>query len=181
MPAAINLTGQRFGRLTVEFRVGTQNGSALWQCHCDCGKVVKAQTRYLRSGNIQSCGCIHSEQLAIRNRRNMIHGGCIEGQEERLYGVWHSMIQRCYDVKRKDYPNYGGRGIRVCEEWRHDYTAFRKWALLNGYDPCAKYMKCTIDRKNVDGPYSPENCRFVDSKAQANNRRKPKRKEEEHE
>ena len=82
------------------------------------------------------------------------------------------MKQRCYDSKRKDYANYGGRGISVCNEWRNDYSTFRDWAYLHGYNPNAAYMNCTLDRINVNGNYCPENCRFVSMKIQAKNRRK---------
>lgn len=175
MTKAIDLTGQRFGRLTAESRVGSQNGCALWLCRCDCGKSVKVQTRRLRSGNTKSCGCIHREGLSARNRQSKVHGGCANGKEERLYGVWHAMIQRCYDKQRKDYPNYGGRGVSVCTEWRISYAVFRDWALANGYDPQAPYMTCTLDRVDVNKGYCPENCRWVDMKTQANNRRKRKK------
>lgn len=89
----------------------------------------------------------------------------------RLYNVWKAMRQRCSDPGCKDYPNYGGRGITICPEW-DDYTAFRSWALASGYDSEAPRGVCTIDRTDVDGDYCPTNCRWVDSKTQANNKRK---------
>lgn len=165
-----DLKGQRFGRLTVLERIGTRSGCALWRCLCDCGKLVNIPSRSLRSGNTKSCGCLHSAELIMRNKKNAKHNH----SDDRLYGVWHAMKQRCYNKHRKDYQNYGERGIKVCEEWKNDFTNFRKWALENGYDCHAQYMTCTIDRINVNKDYSPTNCRFVDAKIQANNRRKRK-------
>lgn len=168
MPAFIDLSGERYGRLQVIKRIGTKQGSPLWLCNCDCGNTTEVISRNLRSGNTSSCGCVHSEQLAHRNYENRTHGDT----DSRLYGVWHSMKQRCYDKNRKDYQDYGGRGIYVCEEWKNDYSAFQKWALNNGYDKDAPYMQCTLDRKDGNDPYAPWNCRWVDAKTQANNRRK---------
>ena len=91
---------------------------------------------------------------------------------ERLYkSVWAAMNQRCHNPNYHHYHLYGGRGISVCDEWRHDYLAFREWAMANGYDPDAPYGKCTIDRIDVNGNYEPSNCRFVTMMEQSKNKR----------
>lgn len=167
MGAFIDMTGKKVGRLTAIKRIGTRKGSALWLCQCECGNTLEVNTSTLNSGNTKSCGCIHSEQLAKRNYENRIHGDA----DSRLYGVWRSMKQRCYDSNRKDFKNYGGRGITVCDEWKNNYSVFLKWSLANGYDYSADYMKCTIERASGNGPYAPWNCQWVDAKTQAKNRR----------
>lgn len=87
----------------------------------------------------------------------------------RLHSIWNSMITRCYSKHRKSYKNYGGRGIVVCIEWRNDFMTFYNWAYENGYND-----KLTLDRINNDGNYEPNNCRWVDYKTQARNRRSNK-------
>lgn len=86
------------------------------------------------------------------------------------------MNNRCYNESADDYKYYGGRGIKICDAWRHNYPAFKKWALENGYDDKAAFGKCTIDRIDVNGDYEPSNCRWVDMKTQSNNRRNVKNK-----
>lgn len=99
--------------------------------------------------------------------RKMRHGL----SRTRLYYVWLAMKRRCDNKNVEQYKNYGARGISVCPQWQNDFLTFRKWALENGYDENASYGECTIDRVNVDGDYSPENCRWISTKLQQNNRR----------
>lgn len=175
MPALIDLSGQRFGRLTVIKRIGTRSTHPLWLCRCDCGKEVETTTSSLRSGHTRSCGCYQNEARAsharaagiARDKQLTKHGH----SGERLYAVWKAMRQRCMNPHDKFYPDYGGRGISTCNEW-NDYEKFREWAYSNGYDPTAPFGESTLDRINNDLGYSPKNCRFVSLKTQANNRRK---------
>lgn len=163
MSKLIDLTGQRFGRLTVISRAGnSKNGRAKWFCQCDCGNTVEVLGKSLRSQESASCGCRKIECL---NR--ITHGG----RKERLYRVWAGMKERCNYPLHPGYKNYGGRGIKVCKEW-NDYSVFREWAMTHGYDPDAPRGQCTLDRIDVNGPYAPWNCQWVDMKTQAQNRQK---------
>lgn len=163
-----DLSGQRFGKLVVVEYTGkrTEPGhNAIWLCKCDCGKTIEVRGSNLTTTRRpqKSCGCYVKEKARLVNTT---HGGT----HERLYGVWMGMRRRCYDPKIKDYGRYGGRGIKVCEEWK-DYSNFRKWAFDSNYDQYADFQKCTLDRIDPDGNYEPDNCRWVDITEQENNRR----------
>lgn len=165
MSSLVDLTGQKFGRLVVLGR-GTQKykGNAFWRCQCDCGSVVDVASNHLRSGRVQSCGCLGRENSA---KSHTTHGG----SHTRLYGVWACMISRCYTPSNTSYQRYGAKGVKVCDEWRKDFAAFQNWAMSNGYDETAKRGECTIDRIDVYGNYEPNNCRWVSMSAQNKNKR----------
>lgn len=161
-----DLTGQRFGKLVAVKCVGRdRHKNALWLCDCDCGRTKVIPSRSLVQGRSKSCGCLETGEFINATERHM-HGG----SGERLYRVWGGMRNRCYDRHRREYPNYGGRGIKVCDEWLHDYAAFRDWAYSNGYDPSLPGKECSIDRIDVDGDYCPSNCRWVTMKDQSFNK-----------
>ncbi len=162
MSKRIDLTGEKFDRLKVISYVGTnKNGQALWQCECKCGKKIVTKGKYLRNGDTKSCGCLVKEVASKRmNERNTKHGK----RNTRLYAIWHGMKQRTQEKTNKAYEKYGGRGIKLCEEW-NDFNKFEKWALENGY-----MHSLTLDRKDNDGDYCPQNCRWTTYKTQANNR-----------
>lgn len=157
----INLTGLRFGSLTVRKRVGSARGSVWWDCYCDCGKSIFASTGYLGNGNTRSCGCGQKKAAALTCLKRGKH--FMKGTS--LYNRWRSMLQRCYYKGHIGHKYYGGRGILVCEEWRK-FEIFMQWALSNGYKE-----SLSLDRINVDGNYEPANCRWITMRDQTNNRR----------
>lgn len=162
-----DLVGERFGRLTVVSRAPNNNkGNTMWNCLCDCGKTTTVVAYSLKNGSSKSCGCYHSECIAQTNKdTKTTHGG----KKTRLYRIWNGMKQRCLNPNSKDYENYGGRGIRICEEWDRDFYEFQNWAIHNCYS-----SELSIDRIDNNGNYEPSNCRWATKSQQNSNRRKYK-------
>lgn len=157
-----DLAGMRFGRLIVigrdeDYISPKGYHSTQWLCKCDCGNTATVRALYLKSGAIRSCGCLREE-----HPNHTTHGG----SKTRLYRIWQGMIRRCENMHDSSYPLYGGRGIRVCDEWRNNYPEFREWAIANGYRD-----DLSIDRINNDNEYSASNCRWANNKEQQNNKR----------
>lgn len=165
------LTGKRFGRMTVIRQTDRPPGklhNRYWLCRCDCGNEKVYCTGEINRGAIVSCGCYHREMASKRAyEQHLTHGKT----GTRLYGIWNAMKDRCSNPNCKTFHLYGGRGIKVCEEWKHSFEAFSEWAVLNGYDPSKKRGECTVDRIDVNGNYCPENCRIVSQKEQCKNKR----------
>lgn len=159
-----DISGQRFGRLVAIEPIGkTKVGNIIWRCKCDCGNEKNVSTKDLGHGT-SSCGCYSKE---VHKKVFTKHGQ----RHSRLYSVHRSMLGRCRNPNVREYHNYGGRGIKVCDEWRNSFEAFRDWAYANGYDENAPKCECTLDRIDPNGNYEPSNCRWVSIKTQERNRR----------
>jgi len=162
MPKLVDITGMRFGRLTVSKHLGRGLGksrSHFWLCLCDCGASVNVNGSCLRGGATKSCGCLQRDMARSVGDRTKTHGMT----KTTTYNVWASMIQRCHNANAKDYERYGGRGILVCEAWQ----AFDAFLRDMGERPLGK----SLDRIDNEKGYSPENCRWVNAKIQQRNKR----------
>lgn len=148
-----NLIGQRFTRLVVQSLHKTHNGRAIWNCRCDCGNDSIVWSQALKAGRVRSCGCLKVE---LQTKHGFYR--------HPLYGTWKSMIDRCVNKNCKDFPNYGGRGIRVCRRWSNNPGAFIE-------DMGARPAGTSLDRIDVNGNYEPGNCRWATNEVQGKNRR----------
>lgn len=159
------LIGQRFGRLTVIKEGGrAKSRSVIWICQCDCGNIHNVTTSLLIKGSIKSCGCLRREMVIQKNYKHGL-------SNTRLYHIWASIKDRCYRKSDKNYPSYGARGIKMCQEWQENFQSFYEWAMSSGYDELSERGECTIDRINNDGNYEPSNCRWANSTVQQRNKR----------
>lgn len=155
----VDLTGKKFGRLTVIRETDQRkSGSVVWECKCDCGNTVFVSQNHLSRGATVSCGCYNAE-------KDKTHGM----SHTHLHTVWACMKDRCLNPNHPQFKDYGGRGIKICDEWL-DSSAFIEWAKENGYREDER-GKCTLDRIDVNGNYEPSNCRWVSMKEQCRNRR----------
>lgn len=161
-----DLTGKRFGRLAVLAITNKRiNRHVVWECLCDCGNKHFVQSNSLLSGKTQSCGCFMTES---RGMARITH----HQSNEKIYVVWQGMRKRCFSRYHKNYKDYGGRGIVVCDEWNESFQAFYDYVSQLPHFGEKGY---SLDRINNDGNYEPGNVQWATQKEQMNNTRKTKK------
>jgi hypothetical protein len=156
----MNLTGERYGRLTVlrKCRDGKR-----WRCRCECGKRTRVLREHLRSGHTRSCGCLKRELV---KKSSLTHGHTRDRKRTAEYMAWAAMLARCSNPRGPKYAYYGGRGIRVCRKWKRSFATFFRDV---GSKPSSKH---SLDRfPNKNGNYEPGNVRWATQKEQCRNTR----------
>lgn len=162
MGQLIDLTNQKFGRLTVIEKTDKRGsgGAVFWRCVCSCGKTTDVSSSCLRGNQTKSCGCLFLDLASQKGKNKKTHGK----SETRIYRIWSNMKSRCYSTKNKKYSLYGGRGIIVCDRWKDSFANFYE-------DMGEPPLDCSLDRIDVNGNYEKQNCRWATQKEQQNNRR----------
>lgn len=161
-----NLVGKKFDKLTVTKFLGTNKHTEhIWECVCDCGTICTVTTNSLMNRKFHRCRKCAGKAISA-TKTKMFYAINPTRENIRLHETYVNMITRCYNKNYKAFERYGGRGIKVCEEWKQDENKFAEWATCHGYD-----IALTLDRIDNDGNYEPNNCRFVDRTVQANNRK----------
>ncbi len=157
----IDLSGQKFGRLSVQNLHGSTKGRVRRDCVCDCGKKTIVLSDNLKQGTTKSCGCLRAE---ITSQRRAASKKEWTYSKTRIYNIWKGIKARCYNPKNTAFKRYGEKGITVCDEWLNSSKAFYEWAIQNGYQD-----NLSIERKNSKGNYEPGNCKWADAYEQNNN------------
>ena len=154
--------GDKFGKLTVLGVVENTGTGRKWRCRCDCGNIKDVWIEHLKSGHTKSCGCYRKQYVSDKNTTHNL-------RYTKLYRIWLGMKARCYCKSQKGYKYYGGKGIKVCEDWKNDFLKFYNWAIQNGYSD-----SLTIDRIDSDKNYEPSNCRWATYYEQEHNKKRHK-------